>query len=237
MNFLCIVKMQRKAGITARSTRTKTKCQTDRYSLFSPSGINPMCSSKENQSEKKEGKRDAGATLCDFLGMWVYFLVQGWYQNGFYFSSKAQTNALWVYESFLPFFSSLSQLKAWRRNLGSPQVKCNKYVFSLAQVKRTAAKDGGESASRPRTPLCVTDVLERESKPAGGRFTSPLSSFGLRGEILSARYWLNCPWPSEWALDKAVSRLMKIQHIRDAAGVHNKADCFRWSFLCESLAP
>lgn len=104
--------------------------------------------SHHRESISKEGKWDASCTLCDFLGIWVYFLVQGWYQNGFYFRSKAKTDALWVYKVF-SFLAE--QLQALRHNLRSSQVKYNKYVCFYEEVKRTATKHGSDSASCPRT--------------------------------------------------------------------------------------
>lgn len=77
--------------ITAQSTKQKTRWQTDRKSL----GFGTI----ENQSPKREN--EMLAVLGEiFLAIWVYFLLQCWYQNGFCFNSEPHTHALWIYKCF-----------------------------------------------------------------------------------------------------------------------------------------
>lgn len=91
------LKCKEKLGLLLSLPEQKQSARQMDIVCSPPQASIPCVAPRRINQKKKEGKRDAGATPCDFLGMWVYFLVQGWYQNGFYFSSKAQTNALWVF--------------------------------------------------------------------------------------------------------------------------------------------
>lgn len=118
-------------------------------SLCSPLGIRPMCSTIENQSEKRENEMLAVPCVI----FWAYesiFWFRADIKMDFIFVQKLRQMLFGSVNSFL-FSSAPRRLRALRRNLRSSQVKPNKYEYLDEAVKRTASKDGSDSAACTRT--------------------------------------------------------------------------------------